>query len=137
MREPIVSNVTARPQRVRYTPRSGTLIWALNRASAYGLILFLSVHLYIHYFAAAAGGITPTFDVVNRHFVTSPVLYTFNAWGLLFTALFHGLSSVRSIVFDMVTNSVARRIITILLVIVGLWALIDGSLSLLALMRGA
>ncbi len=137
MREPIISNVTARPQVVRHRPRSGTLIWALNRASAYALILFLGVHLYLNYFVAARAGTPLTFEVVNQRFVVDPLLYTINTFGLLVTALFHGLSGVRSMVFDVVTNATVRRIVTIILVIVGLWALIDGSLSLLALMRGA
>jgi succinate dehydrogenase / fumarate reductase, membrane anchor subunit len=137
MREPIVSNVTARPQVVRHRPRNGTLIWALNRASAYALILFLGVHLYYNYFAAARAGVPITFEIVNQRFALDPLLYTINAFGLLVTALFHGLSGLRSVLFDVVTNSVVRRIVTILLAVVGLWALIDGSLSLLALLRGA
>jgi succinate dehydrogenase / fumarate reductase, membrane anchor subunit len=135
MREQIITNVTAQPQRVRHAPQRGTLIWALNRASALALVYFLAVHIYFSFFATIETGNRVTFELVSRRFEAVPLIYALNSFGLLITALFHGLSGLRSVVYDVVTNATVRRIISVILLVIGLIALVDGTLSLLALMQ--
>lgn len=137
MQEPIIDTITARPQRVRYRPGSGAWLWLANRISAYALIVFLSVHLYLNYFAAASAGMLLTFEVIHQRYRLDPLLYTLNTFGLLVTALFHGLSSVRSLFYDYVTSPLLRRLASLVLLLVGAWAVIEGGLALLALLRGA
>lgn len=133
--ERIIDTVTSHPQRVRISPRSGTLTWALQRVTSYGLLIFLTVHLLLNYYVPILRGTPLTFEDYSQRFVAYPIIYAINEWGLLICALFHGLNGVRSVVYDMVTSPTVRRIITILLIVIGVYFLIDGSLTLLALMR--
>lgn len=130
-----VGRVTQTPQRVRTRPQRGTIAWALQRASAYGLIVFLSAHMYFNHFAEIRSGNVLTFELVNRRFELYPVLYAINDIGLLTLAIFHGLNGVRNVVYDWVTSIPIRRIVSVALLIIGLIALWDGSLTLLALMQ--
>lgn len=133
--EQVVGNVTRTPQRVRNRPQRGTTAWALQRLSAYGLIVFLTVHMAFNHFINIRSGNIITFELVNRRFELYPVLYAVNDIGLLTMAIFHGLNGVRNVIYDWVTNITIRRIASALLIIVGLIALWDGSLTLLALMQ--
>jgi succinate dehydrogenase/fumarate reductase cytochrome b subunit len=130
-----VGRVTQTPYRVRTRPERGTIAWALQRVSAYGLIVFLSVHMYFNHFAEIRSGNVLTFELVNRRFELYPVLYAINDIGLLTLTIFHGLNGVRNVFYDWVTSIPLRRIVSIALLIIGLVALWDGSLTLLALMQ--
>ncbi len=131
----LITNVTAQPQRVRVAPQRGTMQWILQRVSAYGLVIFLTVHMWVNHFTPVRTGNELTFEIVNQRFYAWPFIYALNDIGLLTFALFHGFNGVRNVAYDLVTNITARRIITALLVILGIVLLIDGSLTLLALMR--
>jgi succinate dehydrogenase / fumarate reductase membrane anchor subunit len=135
IQERLIRNVTAQPQQVRIAPRRGTMSWILQRVSAYGLVLFLTVHMWVNHFTPVTTNQELTFQLVNSRFFVYPVIYAINDIGLLTCALFHGFNGVRNVVYDLVTNTTARRIATALLVILGVILLIDGSLTLLALMR--
>ncbi|HEX6290410.1 MAG TPA: hypothetical protein VFZ66_14565 [Herpetosiphonaceae bacterium] len=134
MQDRVIGNVTAQPQRVRHAPQRGTLPWVLQRVTAYGLVLFLAVHMWFNHFADVTTGNRLTFELVNRRFELYPVLYAINDIGLLTFTIFHGLNGVRNVVYDWSTSPAIRRMATILLLIVGLVALFDGSLTLLAIM---
>lgn len=133
--EQVVGNVTRTPQRVRNRPQRGTIAWALQRVSAYGLVLFLTTHMIFNHFANMRTGNIITFELVNRRFELFPVLYAINDIGLLTLAIFHGLNGVRNVIYDWVTSITLRRVATFVIVVVGLIALWDGSLTLLALMQ--
>jgi succinate dehydrogenase/fumarate reductase cytochrome b subunit len=126
--------VTAQPQRVRHAPQRGTLPWVLQRVTAYGLVLFLAVHMWFNHFAEVSTGNRLTFELVNRRFELYPVLYAINDIGLLTFTIFHGLNGVRNVVYDWSTSLVVRRATTWLLLLIGVVALIDGSRTLLAIM---
>jgi succinate dehydrogenase/fumarate reductase cytochrome b subunit len=131
----VIGNVTAQPQRVRHAPERGTLPWLLQRVTAYGLVIFLAVHMWFNHFADVSTGNRLTFELVNRRFELYPVLYAINDIGLLTFTVFHGLNGVRNVVYDLSTSPAIRRTATIVLLIVGLVALFDGSLTLLAIMQ--
>ncbi len=130
----VIDTVTARPQQVRIAPTRGTIPWLLQRVTAYGLIVFLAVHMWFNHFADLRTGNRLTFEVVNRRFELLPALYALNDIGLLTFTLFHGLNGVRNVVYDWSTNPGLRRVVSIGLLVIGLVALYDGSLTLLALM---
>jgi|GEM_PF-1118675 len=135
IQERVIGSVTREPQRVRHAPQRGTIPWALQRISAYGLIVFLSVHMYFNHFADLSTGNRLTFELVNRRFELYPVIYAINDIGLLTLTIFHGLNGVRNVVYDWATSLGIRRSVTIILIVVGLVALFDGSRTLLALMQ--
>ena len=134
-REGVIDNVTQTPQRVRNRPQRGTIAWALQRITAYGLVICLTVHMYFNHYAEIGSGNTLTFELVNRRFELYPVLYAINDIALLTMTIFHGLNGVRNVIYDWATSLTIRRVATIVLVLVGLVALWDGSLTLLALMQ--
>jgi succinate dehydrogenase / fumarate reductase, membrane anchor subunit len=134
MQDRVIGSVTAQPQRVRTAPQRGTLPWVLQRVTAYGLVLFLAVHMWFNHFADVSTGNRLTFELVNRRFELYPVLYAINDIGLLTFTIFHGLNGVRNVVYDWSTSPAVRRGTTILLLVIGLIALFDGSLTLLAIM---
>lgn len=131
----VIGGVLGKPQRVRTRPERGTLAWALQRVTAYGLIIFLSVHIWFNYFANIRTGNVLTFELVNRRFELYPVLYAINDVGLLTFSIFHGFNGVRNVVYDWSTSRGVRRFVTIALVILGLVLLWDGALTYLALSR--
>lgn len=129
-----VGNVTKEPQPVRIAPRRGTNAWLLQRITAYGLLVFLTVHMAFNHYLDLGSGSQITFEAVNRRFYVYPVIYAINDIGLLTFTMFHGMNGVRNVVYDLVTNTTARRVITTIIVIVALLFLFDGSRTLLALM---
>jgi len=131
----VVDTPLARPQLVRIAPERGTIPWLLQRVTAYGLLVFLAVHMWFNHYADLESGNRLTFEIVNRRFQLYPVLYALNDIGLLTFTIFHGMNGVRNVAYDLVTNATLRRTITIALVIISLVALWDGSLTLLALMQ--
>ena len=131
----VIENVTARPQQVRIAPNRGTLAWVLQRLTAYGLVVFLAVHMWFNHYADLSSGNVITFEVVRRRFELLPALYAMNGIGLLACAIFHGMNGVRNVAYDIFTNPGLRRAVTIVLVIISIVALVDGSLTLLALMQ--
>ncbi len=133
--EQTISNVVVTPQRVRTKPERGTTAWALQRLSAYGLVVCLAVHMWFNHFANISTGNRLTFEIVNRRFELYPMIYAINDVALLTLALFHGLNGVRNVIYDWSTSSALRRASTIVLVIVGAVFLWDGALTLLALME--
>src|ERR687885_205715 len=131
----VLETVTVQPQQVRVTPNQGTLPWLLQRFTSYGLVVFLAVHMWFNHFADFVMVNPFWLETINRRFEIFPVLYAINDIGLLAFALFHGLNGVRNVVYDLSTNLVLRRTVTLVLLIVGAIALFDGSLTLLALMQ--
>jgi succinate dehydrogenase/fumarate reductase cytochrome b subunit len=133
IRDELIQNITARRQHVRVAPRSGTYAWIFQRASAYGLIIFLTVHMWVNHITPVTTGNELTFEIVNNRYYAYPIIYALNTIGLLTCSLFHGFNGVRNVLYDFVTNPTGRRIGTAVLVVLGIALLIDGSLTLMAI----
>ena len=131
----VIETGIAQPQQVRLAPAQGTIAWLLQRVTSYGLVVFLAVHMWFNYYADLSTGNRLTFEIVQRRFELFPVIYALNDIGLLTCAIFHGMNGVRNVAYDVFTNSALRKTITVILIIVSLVALWDGSLTLLALMQ--
>ncbi len=131
----VIETGVALPQQVRVAPQQGTTAWLLQRLTAYGLVVFLAVHMWFNHYADLTTGSPLTFEVVRRRFELYPALYALNDIGLLTCAIFHGMNGVRNVIYDLFTNPTLRRVATIVLIVVSLVALWDGSLTLLALMQ--
>jgi succinate dehydrogenase / fumarate reductase membrane anchor subunit len=91
--------------------------------------------MWFNHYADLTTGNLLTFEVVNRRFELFPALYAINDIGLLTCAIFHGMNGVRNVIYDISTNPTLRRVATIVLIIISLVALWDGSLTLIALMQ--
>jgi succinate dehydrogenase/fumarate reductase cytochrome b subunit len=133
IREEFIRNVTARRQHVRVAPHSGTYAWIFQRVTAYGLIIFLTVHMWVNHITPVTTGNELTFEIVNNRYYAYPVIYAINTIGLLTCSLFHGFNGVRNVLYDFVTNPTGRRIGTVVLMVLGAALLIDGSLTLIAI----
>jgi len=131
----VIDTVTAQPQQVRVAPTRGTVPWILQRLTAWGLVFFLGVHMWFNHFANLSSGAGLTFQIVNQRFDVYPVLYAFNDIGLLACTIFHGMNGVRNVIYDLSTSPGLRRAATWILIIISIVALVDGSLTLLAIMQ--
>ena len=131
----VIETVTAEPQTVRMAPNRGTIPWLLQRLTAWGLVVFLAVHMWFNHFADLSNGNRLTFEIVHRRFEILPVLYALNDIALLTCTIFHGMNGVRNVVYDLFTNPGIRWAVTAVLVVISFIALVDGSFTLLALMQ--
>lgn len=125
-----ITHVTSRAQQVRVAPRAGTWLWIWQRLTAYGLVLFLGVHIYFTYFARLDAPRPLTAADFSRQFNLYPVIFALNEWLLLVCALFHGFNGLRNMLFDWLTNSGLRTILTWLLVLFGIGLAIYGGWTL-------
>ena len=115
-----ITHVTNRAQQVRVAPRTGTWLWVLQRLTAYGLLLFLGIHIYFTYFARLGDPDPLTFSAVDRPFNVYAFGYALNEFLLLFCALFHGLNGLRNIIYDWTTHTGLRTFFSGLLLVVGI-----------------
>lgn len=125
-----VTSVTSRTQHVTVAPRLGTMLWILQRLSAYGLLFFLAVHLYFVYFARVDVSSALTAAAARQPFQSFPTGFVINEALLLICALFHGLNGVRNIIYDWTTNTGLRRSINAILIAVGILAAFYGIVTL-------
>jgi len=93
----------------------GTWAWLMQRVTAVLIIVFLGTHIYLTHFAS--------FDIelldwtqVEARVQALPILLI--DYGLLITAIFHGLNGLRMIAFDFISANGKRRLAD-----VGFWAL--------------
>lgn len=125
-----ISTVTHRAHTVDVVPNTGTVLWIAQRLTSYGLILFLGVHLYFTYFARLDTKSPLTFELFKRPFDVYPFIYAVNEALLLVSALFHGLNGLRNIIFDWTINPNVRRVISIILLVVGIGFTVYGGIIL-------
>lgn len=112
-----ITSVTGTAQPVRVAPRSGTWPWVFQRITAYGLIVFLGVHMYFNHFARLDATTPITFQLVNQRFSLYPFLYALNDSLLIVCSLFHGMNGVRNVLYDLTTNRALRIIGSVILAI--------------------
>ena len=115
-----IVSVTSRSQKVAVAPKAGTLLWILQRITAYGLLIFLAVHIYFTYFARINNSAAMTAADLRQPFSAFPGLYLINEALLLVCALFHGLNGLRNIIYDWTTNVGLLRAINVILTLVGI-----------------
>ncbi|HEY1013466.1 MAG TPA: hypothetical protein VGE07_12225 [Herpetosiphonaceae bacterium] len=115
-----ITSVTRTPQPVRVSLRSGTWPWVFQRITAYGLIVFLGVHMYFNHFARLDETTPITFQLVNQRFSLYPILYALNDSLLIICSLFHGMNGVRNVLYDLTTNRALRIIGSVILAIIAI-----------------
>jgi succinate dehydrogenase / fumarate reductase membrane anchor subunit len=106
--------------------------WLLQRVTAVGLAVVLTVHLYVLHFAGEHAVLTVA-DVSVRLRTLTFILVDF---GLLAFALYHGLYGLRSVILDYTTRESTVRAVTVGLWALGLIAFVYGALALLLLIKG-
>src|SRR6476620_6425731 len=115
-----ITSVTRTAQPVRVSLRTGTWAWVLQRITAYGLIVFLGVHMYFNHFARLNTAEPITFQLVNQRFSLYPFIYALNDTLLVICSLFHGMNGVRNVLYDMTTHRGLRIMGTVILVIIAI-----------------
>lgn len=122
-----ITSVTRTPQIVQVQPRTGTWSWILQRLTAYGLIVFLGVHMWFNHFARLDTSTPITFNIVNQRFSLYPVLYALNDTLLLVCSLFHGMNGLRNVLYDLTTSRGLRTFGTWVLALLAIGFSVYGS----------
>ena len=105
--------------------KKGTWAWLLQRVTAVLIIVFLGIHIFMAHFS----DLTPTgdmlsWDTIENRVLSLPLLVV--DYGLLITAIFHGLNGLRMVGFDFVVNKTKRKAMDVALWIAGVAAVIFG-----------
>lgn len=109
----------------------GVWAWILQRLSAVLLVVLLGTHIFVLHFVPE--NMTINFLGVAARFKS--LLYLIIDSGLLAVGLYHGLNGIRNVVFDFVLAEGTRRILNVLLFIIGLAFLIYGAYALTFFMK--
>ena len=110
----------------------GGWAWLIQRITGLALVVILVLHIWATHFANSESLIT--FSGVQMRLST--VLYILVDWLLLSFGLYHGLNGVRNIVLDYGISEGRARVVTWLLLAIGLVALVYGGYGLAAFMTG-
>jgi succinate dehydrogenase / fumarate reductase membrane anchor subunit len=106
--------------------------WLLQRATAVGLVLVLSIHLYVLHFA----GEHAVLSVAEISIRLRTLTFILVDYSLLAFALYHGLYGLRSVILDYTTSESAVRAVTAGLWVVGLAFFGYGAYALLPFITG-
>ena len=101
----------------------GTWAWLLQRITAVLILVFLSIHIYLTHFSNLDIELLD-WSLVEERVKALPLLIV--DYGLLVTAMYHGLNGLRMVAFDFVVANMKRRALDILFWIVGIFATIWG-----------
>jgi succinate dehydrogenase / fumarate reductase, membrane anchor subunit len=92
----------------------------MQRITGAALLLLLILHFWVEHFTAEVRTAGLTFETVQRRFFQNRWFIAIDI-AFLLIALYHGLNGVRNIIFDYGrVTAPYRRIVTLLLVVVGL-----------------
>ncbi|MGQ9676334.1 MAG: succinate dehydrogenase, cytochrome b556 subunit [Chloroflexota bacterium] len=111
---------------------SGSYAWITQRITAVLLLAFLGTHWWIAHFAPVGEAIT--FERVSLRLENA--LLVFVDAGLLAIVIYHALNGVRNVVVDFNIGRPAERVLSILLLVVGILAFIYGINALLPFTTG-
>jgi succinate dehydrogenase hydrophobic membrane anchor protein len=104
----------------------GVWAWIWQRITAVLLLALLGTHIFVlHYIPE---NLSINFAGVAFRFKS--VMYLIIDSGLLATSLYHGLNGARNVIFDFVVDDGKRRVINILLVVVGIAFTLWGAYAL-------
>ena len=106
--------------------------WFLQRITAVGLVVVLSIHLYVLHFA----GEHAVLSVAEVSIRLKTLTYILVDFGLLAFALYHGLYGLRSVILDYTTDDRAVRRVTTGLWVLGLAFFGYGAYALLPFITG-
>lgn len=101
----------------------GTWAWLMQRVTAVLIIVFLGIHIYLTHFSNLNIELLDWNNVEER-VKALPILIV--DYGLLITAIFHGLNGLRMIAFDFIVANMKRRIVDAAMWIVGIGSVIWG-----------
>jgi len=101
----------------------GTWAWLMQRVTAVLILVFLSIHIYLSHFSDLNADLLDWNNVSDR-VQALPILLV--DYGLLITAIFHGLNGLRMIAFDFIVSNGKRRLVDVGMWIVGIGSIIWG-----------
>ncbi|MDH4123617.1 MAG: hypothetical protein OEV21_06010 [Thermoplasmata archaeon] len=103
--------------------KKGTWAWLLQRITAVLILVFLGIHIYLTHFANLDIELLDWNNVEER-VQALPILIV--DYGLLITAIFHGLNGLRMVAFDFILTNGRRRAIDVFLWILGIASIFWG-----------
>jgi len=101
----------------------GTWAWLLQRVTAVLILVFLAIHIYLAHFSNLNDELL-SWENVESRVQALPLLIV--DYGLLITAIFHGLNGLRMVGFDFIVDRTKRRAVDVALWIAGIAAVIWG-----------
>jgi succinate dehydrogenase / fumarate reductase, membrane anchor subunit len=105
--------------------KKGTWAWLLQRVTAVLIIVFLGIHIFMAHFSdLTPAGEMLSWDSIQQRVTYLPLLIV--DYGLLITAIFHGLNGLRMIGFDFVVNKTKRKAMDAALWVAGVVSVIWG-----------
>ncbi len=104
--------------------------WILFLASGVLMLFLLGIHLFLMHFSAMTGASDPlqySAVIARSNSLTWKITYMV----LLILALYHSLYGLRSIVLEVVNHPVGERVLSWLIVCVGVAALVYGGYAII------
>lgn len=101
----------------------GSWGWLMQRVTAVLIVVFLGTHIYLTHFANFDLDLLD-WTLVEERVRALPILII--DYGLLITAIFHGLNGLRMIAFDFVTANGKRKLADVGFWVLGIGAVIWG-----------
>ena len=121
-----------RPVEVAPPVTSGSYAWITQRVTAVLLLAFLGTHWWIAHFAPVGEAIT--FERVSLRLENAILVFVDS--GLLAIVLYHALNGVRNVIVDFNIGKAGERVLSIILLVVGIVAFIYGINALLPFTTG-
>jgi len=113
----------------KQTSKSGSLAWLLQRISAVILFVLLLFHFIVYHFITQGRTTTYQYVLARAQSWWFPLLQ----FAFLFTALYHGLNGIWSVLEDYTTSRFWRLVWYSLLLSVGIILLFVGTLTIIKL----
>jgi succinate dehydrogenase / fumarate reductase membrane anchor subunit len=113
----------------KQTSKSGSLAWLLQRISAVILFVLLFFHFIVYHFITQGRTTTYQFVLARAQSWWFPLVQ----FAFLFTALYHGLNGVWSVLEDYTSSKFWRLVWYSLLLTVGIILLFVGTLTIIKL----
>jgi succinate dehydrogenase hydrophobic membrane anchor protein len=113
----------------KQTSRAGSVAWLLQRVSAVILFVLLLLHFLTYHFLGKGKAVSYQWVIERAGHWWFPLLQ----FAFLFTALYHGLNGVWSVLEDYTTNKYWRLVWYSLLLTVGAVLLFVGTLTIIKL----
>jgi succinate dehydrogenase / fumarate reductase membrane anchor subunit len=113
----------------KQTSRAGSLAWLLQRISAVILFILLLLHFVTYHFLGKGKAVSYSWVIERAGYWWFPLLQ----FAFLFTALYHGLNGLWSVMEDYTSSKFWRLVWYSLLLTVGVVLLFVGTLTIIKL----
>jgi len=109
----------------------GTWPWIMQRLSGLFLLIFLGIHLWVLHYVEHGVEIT----IASVQIRLRNVLFVVVDYLMLTFAVYHGLNGVRNVLYDLWFGERTRKMITVVLTLLGIALTIMGLIILLPFLQ--